>query len=521
MTAHLHFLDFAVLLVYLLAVTAMGLYFSRKNTSTEEYFLGGRRFSGWAIGLSMVGTAISSITFLAMPADAFKTTWIRYITYGGLPIAAIVAALWAVPIFRQQRVTSVYEYLEARFGSSVRVYGGITYVLAQLMRVSVVLYLLALLLHEISGLPIIPCVLCTALFVGFYTIVGGIDAVIWTDILQTVVLALGSVMGLWVIVQALPGGFAQIIDVGMAYHKFSFGDVVNGEIQPANWSLGFGEKSASMILMVGISFFLTEYLGSQHMIQRYCAARSTAEARKGLWVNVCLSLPVWTFYMLFGTALYVFFDAFPTVAAAEMLDGPRRAEQIVPYFILNHMPSGLAGLMLAAALAAGMSSLDSSINSLSTVAVVDIYRRHWRPGRTDRHYLSAARWIATLATVVMAAGACALASVNGSTLQDTAFVLTSLFTGGMLGLFVLGLFTTRGNTRSVWVGIVCTVLFTGWCLLQQRGLVPEMLRMPFDLYYTGLIGNVVMFVLGYALGLCWPATVSLDRLTAWTRREPS
>lgn len=513
----LHPLDFAVLLFYLIAITAMGLYFSRKNTSTEEYFLGGRRFSGWAIGLSMVGTAISSITFLAMPADAFKTTWIRYITYGGLPIAVTLAAIYILPIYRKANITSAYEFLENRYGPSVRIYGSVTYILAQLMRISVILYLLALLFHEISGFDIVSCVLMTAVFVGFYTVVGGIDAVIWTDILQTIVLALGSMIGLFLIVQALPGGFGQIMEVASLHQKFSFGDVEKGVVQAANWSFTFSEKSATMIFMVGVSFFLTEYLSSQHMIQRYCAARSTAEARKGLWVNLGLSIPVWTFYMLFGTALYVFFVTFPVPEVAEMLNGTRKAEQIVPYFILHHMPAGLAGLMLAAALAAGMSSLDSSINSISTVIVVDLYRRHFNKDKTDPHYLLVAKSVATVATIIMTLGAYALITVNNTTLQDTAFVLTSIFTGGILGLFALGLLTTKGDVRSVWAGISCTLLFTIWCLLQQKGLVPELLKMPFHLYYTGLIGNVVMFALGYGLVLFLPKRkCHLDNLTVWT-----
>ena len=236
-------IDAMVMLGYMLLVTAMGIYFARKNTSTEQYFLGGRRFSGWAIGLSMVGTAISSITFLAMPADAFKTTWIRYITYAGLPIAVFIATRWVVAIFRGRNITSVYEYLENRFGPSIRIYGSVTYIIAQLTRISVILYLLALLFHEISSIEIATCIVIVGIFVGFYTIIGGIDAVIWTDILQTIVLACGSLIGLSMIIWALPGGFAQIIEVGVAHDKFGFGDVVNGVVQATRWDLAISEKN--------------------------------------------------------------------------------------------------------------------------------------------------------------------------------------------------------------------------------------------------------------------------------------
>jgi len=513
----LHFLDITVLIVYMLCVTAMGFYFSRKNNNTEEYFLGGRRFTGWAIGLSMIGTAISSITFLGMPADAFKTTWIRYITYFGLPIAIVIAAVYIVPIFRQGRITSAYEYLENRFGPSIRVYGSITYLIAQLLRISMVLYLLALLVHEITHIEIYSCVLFAGLFVGLYTIIGGIDAVIWTDVFQTIILALGSLIGLGVIVYSLPGGFEQIIDVGMAHNKFSFGALVDGKIIPANWEFTLSEKSATMIMLVGISFFLTEYLSGQHMIQRYCAAKSLHEARKGLFVNLFVAIPVWTFYMLFGTALYVFFVQFPVPEITEILEGSRKAEHVVPYFILNYLPAGLAGLLLAAALAAGMSSLDSSINAISTVSITDLYKRHLFKNKDDKHYLHAAKGIAAFATVIMILGATALIKAESKTLQDTAFTLTSVVTGGMLGLFALGLLTTKGDARSVWVGIVATVSFTIWTILQQRGLLPEFLKVPFDLYYTGLLGNFVMFILAYGLATVFNERKdSLKGLSVWT-----
>lgn len=519
---NLHPLDMSVLAAYLLAVTTMGFYFSKKNNSTEEYFLGGRRFGGWAIGLSMIGTAISSITFLAMPADAFKTTWLRYITYLGLPIAITIAVVYVVPIFRQGKITSVYEYLENRFGPSIRIYGSVTYLIAQLLRISMVLYLLALLVHEIMQVDLYTCVIASGLFVGLYTIVGGIDAVIWTDVFQTIILALGSIIGLIVIVYALPGGFEQIIDIGVAHHKFSFGAMIQGDIIPANWHFSLSEKSATMIMLVGISFFLGEYLSGQHMIQRYCAARSLREARKGLWVNLFIAMPVWTFYMLFGTALYVFFVVFPTPEMTEILNGTRKAEQVVPFFILHYLPAGLAGLLLAAALAAGMSSLDSSINAISTVTITDIYKRHLAQNQQDKHYLLMAKGVAAAATLLMMLGAAALINAETKTLQDTAFILTSIVTGGMLGLFVLALFTTKGDVRAVWIGIAATFIFTLWSILQQRGFLSPSLQMPFDLYYTGLLGNFLILILAYAVASLFPfttATGSLDKLTVWTQKK--
>jgi SSS family solute:Na+ symporter len=514
----LHWLDGVMLALYLVGMAATGVYFARRNRDTEEYFVGGRSLSGWVIGLSMVGTAISSITFLSMPADSFKTYWLRFLPYAMVPVAALLAAIFFIPFFRDGRVTSAYEYLESRFGPSVRVYGALTYILAQLLRVSLVLYLLALMLHQLTGIDERTCILVCGVFVAAYTVAGGIDAVIWTDVVQTIILASGSLICLGVIVHALPGGLGQIFEVAARHEKFALGYEVGGEVVRMSWGFDLGDKTVPLMLMMSITYFLTEYATAQHFVQRYCAARSTREARKAMLTQVMVGIPTWLFYMFLGTSLFVFFQVFPAPEALEMLDGTRRAEGIVPYFILNHLPVGVAGLVVAAALAAGMSSLDSSINAVSTVGIVDIYRRHWAPGRDDRHYLRVAWGIAALASLSMLAGATWLLEAEGRTLQDTSIKLTSLLGGGLLGIYLLGFFTDRGDARSVWAGIACTFAFTSWTL----GAFPERFTVPFDTYYTAAIGNVVMFVVAYGLAGWLPRRErDLTGLTVWQRHPTS
>ncbi|MGH0036806.1 MAG: sodium:solute symporter [Myxococcota bacterium] len=511
----LHWLDVVMLAVYFAAMVATGVYFARRNRDTEEYFVGGRSLAGWVIGLSMVGTAISSITFLSMPADSFKTQWLRFLPYVMVPVAALVATTFFIPFFRQGRLTSAYEYLESRFGPSVRVYGALTYIGAQLLRVSLVLYLLALMLHQLTGIDERTCIVVAGVFVAAYTIAGGIDAVIWTDVVQTLILVSGSLICLGVIIHALPGGLGQIFEVALLADKFALGDRVGGEVVRMSWGLDLGEKTVPLMLMMSVTYFLTEYATAQHFVQRYCAARSTREARKAMLTQVLVGLPTWTFYMFLGTALFVFFEVFPAPEAREMLDGTRRAEGIVPYFVLNHLPAGVAGLVIAAALAAGMSSLDSSINAISTVGIVDIYRRHLARDRDDRHYLRVAWAIAAAASLCMLVGATWLLEAEGRTLQDVSIKLTSLLGGGLLGIYLLGFFSDRGDARAVWVGVACTFGFTLWTL----GAFPASWTIPFDTYYTAAIGNLVMFGVGYALGCLLPARErDLTGLTVWHRR---
>ena len=514
----LHWIDLTVLIGYLSLVAGMGYYFSKKNISTEEYFVGGRSFSGWVVGLSLVGTSISSVTFLSYPADAYKTTWIRFITTWSMPLGVLIAAYYFLPFFRRNNVTSAYEYLEHRFGPSVRVYGGITFIFAQLVRVSIILYLVSLLLHEITGFSIVTNILISGVFVAFYTIMGGINAVIWTDVIQTIILVLGGLLTLGVIINHLPGGLGQIFSVAISDGKLSLAEMTSSGFRSIDWNFSITRKTGTMLFLVGLTSWLTEYSANQNTVQRYAAAKSTYEARKAMLVCVLSSLPIWAFYMFIGTSLYVFFQVFPTIEATEMLNGVRKAEQIFPYFILNFLPPGFTGLVIAAALAAAMSSLDSSINAISTVGVVDIYRRHIKKAEKDKHYLQIAWLIAGGAALFMVCGALILNASETKTLQDTATILSSITGGGLLGLYLIGFFTKKGNAKSVWIGLIVTSLFTIWTILSKRGLVPEWLHTPFDLYYTGLIGNIIMFAVSFtAAVLLVDQRKNLKNLTIWNQ----
>ncbi len=512
--------DVVVLIGYMAGIGMMGLFFARRNETTKDYFVGGHSHKGWVIGLSLVGTSISSLSFLAFPGDAFKTAYLRMVPNFMLPFALVIAAWMILPFYRKNYITSAYEYLEMRFGPGVRVYGALAFVAAQLVRISTILFLVSLMLQTLTGLDSVTCIVIAGVFVGFYTIVGGIHAVIWTDVIQTVVLALGGVVCLLLVINRLPGGIGEIIDVASAADKFSFAEFVDGQAQPVSWDFTLQEKTATMMLLIGVTIWLTEYTCIQHTIQRYAAARTTRDARQAMAVAGLTSLPIWLFFMFIGTSFYVFYQAFPTPETAEMLSGARPAEDIMPYFIMNELPQGLKGMVIAAALAAAMSSIDSSINAISAVSILDIYQRHLVKDRDDRHYLVMARWTAVVASLLMVLGSIWFTVVDIKTLQDTSTMLTAVLGGGLFGLFMFGMLTTRGNGRAAGCGIVGTLLFTSWTLLGKNDLLPESLSVPFDLYYTSVVGNVVMFCIGYFTGLLlFPNKKPLTNLTIWTHKD--
>ena len=482
--------DSVILVSYFALMLGMGWYFSRGNNSTEQYFLGGRQFKGWVIGLSLVGTSISSITFLAYPGDAFKTNWLRFLPNLMLPVAVIIAAWWFLPFLRRNNSLTAYEYLEDRFGPPVRIYGALAFMLAQIARISIILYLVSLVVQTMTGLDAHLSVIIAGAFIATYTILGGMEAVVWTDVVQTIVLLLGGIFCLVTIVNLLPGGLGQIIESAWYSDKISVGA---GPGETADWGLSLSRKTATMLLLVGLISWLTEYSSNQNTVQRFCASKNVTEAKKAMVICAAVSLPTWAFFMFLGSALYVFFDVFPAATATAILEGSRKAEEIVPFFVTRYLPPGIVGLVIAAAIAAAMSSLDSSMNAIATVATSDIYRRFISPGLPDHNYLTIARIITGMTGLLAVAGALYLIDASTTTLQDTATIVTALLAGGLLTIYLIGFFSHRCHGVHILLGIGATMVYTAWTLSPAG----HRFDYPFDLYYTGLIGNLVMFVVAW------------------------
>lgn len=521
---NLHPLDVVVMAIYFLGVTGAGIYFAGRSRDTEAYFLGGRNFPAWALGLSLVGTSISSVSFLAYPGDAYSTAWLRLLPNVGLPIAVVIAAYAFLPFFRQGKLTSAYEYLELRFGARTRLYAASVFIIAQLFRIGMILYLLANLMVVLTDWNMDVCIIVCGIFVAFYTIAGGIEAVIWTDVAQTFVMLFGIVFAFVVVWWGLPGGFGQLFEIANEYSKFAFAEVkilADGtrEVKDPSWAFSLSEKTALMMIAFGLSQFLAEYSSNQNVVQRYNAARSLKDARIAMLICVCFSIPIWAFLYFLGTSLFVYFQVNPDPEAHAILmgEGGRKAEQILPYFTLRYLPDGISGLVLAAVLAAAMSSIDSSINAISTVGVVDIYKRHLRPGLADKNYLFIARMLGVASGIFMIVLAMLIARDTGKTAQDTVTVINAVTAGGLLGLFCLGFLTTRGDGVAVGTGIAATFAFSAYMGLLHIGHIPESLRIPVDTYYTAILGHTLLFVIGYTLGLFASKRRDLTNLTIWTQ----
>lgn len=512
---NLHWLDLLVIALYFAVTLTVGLWFSRRNRDTDRYFLGGRNFPGWAVGLSFIGATISSVTFIAYPADSFKTAWIRLLPNLAFPFVVLVAAWVFVPFFRGGRVKSAYHYLHLRFGAPVAVYAALVYLVAQMVRMATITYLLAVLLSNLLGLPLLGCVALVAGFTGLYTTKGGFAAVVWTEVLQTIVLLAGALGCVLVVLNAVPGGLPEVWSHAFAAGKIAFADLntATGELEPLRGGFSLSEKTMWMLLLVGASQYIAGQL-DQDTVQRWCAAKSSREARKSMLVLGFGALPIWVTFMFLGTCLWVYYQHQPDAVSAAVLAGGRKAEDILPHFILTALPHGMGGLVISAALAAGMSSLGTCVSAASMVWIQDLYRAHLVKERQDAHYLRVGKAASALLAALMAGGAALFHLADTKTLMDTFIMVTALFGGGISGAFLFGMFTRQGDYRAVLVGIAATMLFTGYAALGQFQILPR----SFDPYYTAILANLVMLTACLIAAKCLPARArDLSRLTVWDR----
>ncbi len=492
--------DLCALLLYLMLMAALGIYFSRRNKSTEQYFLGNRAFPGWAIGLSLLGTSISSVTFLALPAAAFILDYRQAVNSFAMPLAALLAIFIFIPFFRRGQATSAFEYLESRYSNFFRGYAAVCFVCMQLIRLATVLYLVAIPLAAMTGIDFIVVVCVCGTVVTLYTVFGGIEAVIWTEVLQTIILLLGGLLCVGIMLYQIPDGLSSVIRIGIDDHKFSLGA----------FRFALNERTFFVMLLLGLVNFTMDYSSNQNVVQRYIAAKSTREARKAVVISTCMSIPTWLSFFFVGTCLYAFYRLIPDPAVAGL-----EADAVLPHFILTQTPPFIGGVIIAGCLAAAMSTLDSSINSVATICSVDFVKRYGKVTE-DRKLLLLAKCIAVVVGALMIGGAVLLNFISKESINDFCLIVASLFGGGKLAIFLLGFFTTRVSAKALFWGLIPAILFNVYLGLNTIGWIPACMRLGVHVYWTTILVNLLLAVLAYALSFLWPCKKEITGLTVWT-----
>ena len=407
----------------------------------------------------------------------YASDWTYFLNNLMIVAIAPVVALLYLPFFRRLNVTTAYEYLEHRFNVAVRMFAAAAFCVLQMGRMGIVLFLPALALSAVTGLNIYLCILLMGVLTTIYSATGGIEAVIWTDLVQVLVLLAAATVSLFIIGSKVDGGLAAMVSTGMAEGKFHM----------MNWSWDLTSTSVVvMVLGTWLSHF-APYSADQSVVQRYLTTPDEKQAAKSIWTNAVLVIPASLLFFGVGTALYIFYKAHPA-----QLNPALNTDAVFPWFIANSLPSGVVGLVIAGVFAAAMSSLDSSINSMSTVFTHDFYRR-FRPQAPDKSCLRLAKTLTALLGVAGTATALLMAGYNIKSLWDIFLRIVGLLGGGLAGVFALGIFTRRANGAGALIGLIASAAVLGW--------IQGNTKLHFFLF--GGIGMVSCVVIGWLASLCF------------------
>lgn len=477
-------IDLIIFAGYLLGMVVFGASFYRRERTSDEYSTGGGTLPAWVIGLSIFATFVSSISYLALPGAAYLSNWNAYVFSLSIPIAILVAVKFFIPLYRSVGSPSAYAYLEERFGLWARLYVATFWLLTQVMRVAVILYLLALPMYVILGWDMRVIIVITGLSVLLYSMMGGIKAVIWTDAIQAIILIVGAVSALGVLMFSLPGGPAQYFEVAIQNDKFSLG----------SFQVSLTESTFWTVLIYGIFINLQNYGIDQNYIQRYMSAKSSKEAVSSALGGGLLYIPASLLFFMIGTGLYVYYDAFPDALPIEFREAGM-SDSVFPYFIVYVLPPGVTGLLVSSIFAAGMSTISTSLNSGATVVLFDFFKRY----KMEANESESVRVLYLASAVICLLGVViAFFLINVESALDVWWNLAGIFSGGMLGLFLLGYLSKRAGNTSAAIGAIVGLVVIAWMTLSPA-YFPESLeayKNPLHSYFTVVLGTLVIFFVG-------------------------
>jgi SSS family transporter len=505
-------IDFAVLALYLAGVVIFGSWFSKSHRDVRDYFVSGGTVPWWAIMTSIVATETSTVTFISVPGYAYTTNFTFLQLVMGYMIGRIAVSVLFIPAYFRGEIITVYQLLGTRFGTPVKRLASSVFLatrtLADGFRLFATGLVLAALLRVTPGVddlmlrwapgvdPTYTILVVSVLIMGvatmIYTYHGGMAAVIWTDLIQLVVYLFGAGLAAFILVDRIPGGWGEITSTASAAGKFRLLDFTFD----VNRSYTFWSG------VVGGAFLTTATHGTdQLMVQRYFCARSAGDARKALLWSGAVVFAQFAMFLLIGAMLYVYYTGYaPHEAAAFMRDGRIQSDRIFPYFIVQHLPTGAVGIVLAAIFAAAMSTLSSSLNSSSAAALTDFYIPMTGHRRSDAHYLRVSR-LATAVWGVLQMAVAIIAIKLSSRVVDEVLGIASFTNGIILGLFLLGTLTTRVGQTAAFAGII-----VGSALMLSLKLFTGV-----SWQWYVLVGSLTTFAVGLAASYVAPAAAPANQ----------
>ncbi|MGD9328654.1 MAG: sodium:solute symporter [Cyclobacteriaceae bacterium] len=542
--------DLIIIAIYILAIVLMGLYFALRGANSDQFVSAGGVLPAWAVGLSIFGTYLSSNTYIGVTGKAYGTNWNAFVFSLAIPIAAWIASKYFVPFYRESGNISAYAHAEKRFGPWARLYMDIFYLLTQLARMASIMFGVSLVLNALTGIDIATIIIAMGVVVTLYTLLGGIEAVIWTDVIQSIVLTLGAIFIVVILCIDVEGGFMGIVKKGMVADKFSLG----------SFRFSLASSTFWVVMLYGIFINLNNFGIDQSFIQRYHTAKSTRSARRSVWMAAKLYIPVSLLFFFIGTGLWVYYQENPqkleplievavnesslsssqaslslsqesllsseeslslnqkslslsekpvsekndsktnssVPAGSDKIEDSEIADRVLPFFMVNRLPRGITGLLIAALFAAAMSSVDSSLNSSATIIWADLYKRYFNPKPSENQSIR----ILKISTVVwgILGTFFSLALIGIESLLDTWWQLSGIFAGGMLGLFLLGFFSKSAGNTIAKISVTIGILVISW--MTFPGIIPDhlaFLRSPFHTNMIVVVGTLTIFLSGIIL----------------------
>lgn len=506
----INWIDYFIIIISVLTAIGFGMYFAHRQKTSDKFFTGGRNIPSWAIGISIMATLISSVTFLAYPAAGYKSNWILLVQGLMVPLVLVGVIGFIVPLFRRAIGISAYEYFEKRFGIVARMYSSIAFMLMHFSKIGTVIYLLSLALASIMGINVLTTIWILTLAIIIITVLGGLEGVIWMDVFQGIWLMGGGLICIGFLLFTPPGGPGAVFSVMNEADKINLG--------PYDWDL---TKLTFIVMAInGIFYALQKYGTDQTIVQRYLAAKSEKAAIKASLIGVLLSVPLWAMFMFIGSALFAFYKLSPDLLPEGML-----AEGVFPYFISHQLPVVVKGFIIAALIAAAISTIASDFNCLAAIGVTDYYVR-FKTGITDLQKLRMARIIIVISGLLSAYIATLYVNWGGEGVLGVVFGLYAIFSAGIVGLFFLGLLIRRANTKGLYIGMAACIIFTAYATLTTTKIetdgIPGVLldlgkfNFPHHTYMVGVYSHFVLFFVGWIASYFYKSSPVDESLTLYS-----
>lgn len=499
MNSSLHVVDGIIIILFLAATLAFGLVFAKGQKTTKNYFLAKGKIPSWAIGMSLLATLISSVTFLAYPGTGYSSNWILLVQGLMVPVMLLGVIWFIVPLYRKVINLSTYEYFEQRFGSFARYYSSLAFVLRQFSGMGTVFFLLAIALGSMIHVNTALIIVVVGAIIIIVNLLGGIEAVIWLDVFQGFMLFASGIICISILLFSVEGGPMEVWKVASANGRTGFG--------PYEWDV---TKLTFLVMAINGAFYaIQKYATDQTVVQRYLTARTDKSAIRASLLGIMLTVPVWILFMFIGTALFVFYKQNPLPAGT-------RADGVFPYFIMSKLPTGVIGLILSAMISAAICSLSADLNSLAAVGVEDYYKK-LRPGQSDQAYLKASKYIVALSGLIAIGIAMLYLNAGQEGVLGIVFTLYAIFSGGIVGMFLLGLFSARANNQGITIGIVACIIFTAYAFLtsteiglgENKSLLLDFGKYNFTHHklMLGVYSHLIVIIVGYVASLFFPKPV--------------